>query len=218
MKINLHSHHREKASNELVIVNQYPIEFCPDISSCSVGIHPWFVCQNEIDEQLLLMQSLALHENCLFIGEIGLDKAIQVDFELQKYALKQQLILAKKVNKPVILHIVRAFDELIAIVKEIGELPAMIIHGFNRKLPLAQHLINQGFYLSFGRALLYNQQLYSVFETIPKQCVFLETDTISNELIDQLYHKVQQDYPGIEQQIEQNFKRVINTYSLKGQD
>ena len=62
----------------------------------------------------------------------------------------------------------------------------MIIHGFAKNKQLAEQLIRDGFYLSFGKYLLKNQDLKEVFQNVPNDCFFLETDTME-ESIEQVY-------------------------------
>jgi TatD DNase family protein len=54
----------------------------------------------------------------------------------------------------------------------------MLIHGFSKNEQLAQQVIDAGFYVSFGKNLLRNPALESVFTSIPNDRFFLETDTI----------------------------------------
>ena len=62
----------------------------------------------------------------------------------------------------------------------------MIIHGFSKNSQIANQLIKEGFYLSFGKYLLKNPELKSVFQEIPNNNFFLETDT-REENIQQVY-------------------------------
>ena len=63
------------------------------------------------------------------------------------------------------------------------------MHGFNKKKETAQELLSKGFYLSFGRALLYNLSLQEIARDIPLDRIFLETDT-AEESIDEVYLKL----------------------------
>jgi TatD DNase family protein len=60
----------------------------------------------------------------------------------------------------------------------------MVIHGFSKKVELAKQLIANGFYISFGKYLLKNPELESVFKSIPNDRFFLETDTIEEGIQD----------------------------------
>ncbi len=151
-------------------------------SSFSVGIHPWDAAKTisvaELEKQVV-------HENCIAIGECGLDKLKGPDLEQQKTIFEFQLQLAVKYHKPVIIHCVKAFDELIHICEPYHKKTHLIIHGFNKSTQLAQQLVEQGFYLSLGVALLNKES--TGFSGIPLKKLFLETDTHESVLIEEVY-------------------------------
>jgi TatD DNase family protein len=83
---------------------------------------------------------------------------------------------------------VAAFEEVIAIKKEMKIENPMIIHGFSKNVPVAQSLLNNGFYLSFGKYLLRNPDLEKVVNFASENQILLETDTIE-ETIYEVYEK-----------------------------
>lgn len=183
---NFHTHQFTNQSNILELVNQYPKDFDETISFYSIGIHPWYIDENRIDEDLRIIEEKLQTPNCLAIGECGLDKRIEVPFDLQISVFEKQLELAEKFNKPVVIHCVAAFQEVMAIKKKMKIGVPMIIHGFSKNNQLAEQLIAAGFYLSFGKYLLKNPDLKTVFQNVPNDHFFLETDTIE-ETIQQVY-------------------------------
>lgn len=176
--INLHTHKYTNAPDILELVNQYPLEFDVSIPFYSVGIHPWKVNEQTLEEELTFIESKLSLENCLAVGECGLDKRIEVPFELQVSVFERQLMLAEKFRKPLVIHCVAAFQELIETKSRLQISVPIIIHGFSKGEELARQLIENGFYLSFGKYLLRNPELESVFKNIPEDRFFLETDTI----------------------------------------
>lgn len=183
---NFHTHQFTNQSNVVELVNQYPKDFDETISFYSIGIHPWYIDENRIDEDLRIIEEKLQTPNCLAIGECGLDKRIEVPFDLQISVFEKQLELAEKFNKPVVIHCVAAFQEVMAIKKKMKISVPMIIHGFSKNNQLAEQLIAAGFYLSFGKYLLKNPDLKTVFQNVPNDRFFLETDTIE-ESIQQVY-------------------------------
>ncbi|WP_427873838.1 TatD family hydrolase [Flavobacterium sp. MMS24-S5] len=183
---NFHTHQFTNQSNVVELVNQYPKDFDETISFYSIGIHPWYIDENRIDEDLRIIEEKLQNPNCLAIGECGLDKRIEVPFDLQISVFEKQLELAEKFNKPVVIHCVAAFQEVMAIKKKMKIRVPMIIHGFSKNNQLAEQLIAAGFYLSFGKYLLKNPDLKTVFQNVPNDRFFLETDTIE-ESIQQVY-------------------------------
>ena len=183
---NFHTHQFTNQSNVLELVNQYPNEFDASIPFYSIGIHPWYIVSDRIDADLKIIEEKLQTENCLAIGECGLDKRIEIPLEQQIIVFEKQLALAEKYKKPVVIHCVAAFQEVIEIKKKMKISVPMIIHGFSKNSQLANQLIAAGFYISFGKYLLRNPELKMVFQNIPNDRFLLETDTIE-ENVQQVY-------------------------------
>lgn len=195
MYYNLHTHRTQLNTEITALVNQYPWEFTENIFPYSIGIHPWYIDENRLEKDLELIEIKLIDENCLALGECGLDKRIAIDFDLQKEVFERQIDLVQKHQKPLVIHCVAAFQELIEIKNKKKITVPIIIHGFSKNNQLANQLITNGFYLSFGKYLLRNPELKDVFLAIPNEKIFLETDTIE-ETIAQVYTKAA-DYKGI---------------------
>jgi len=209
---NFHTHQFTSQYNVLELVNQYPNEFDASIPFYSIGIHPWYIAENRIDTDLKIIEEKLQTENCLAIGECGLDKRIEIPLELQVSVFEKQLVLAEKYRKPVVIHCVAAFQEIISIKKKMKVSVPMIMHGFSKNSQIAEQLIKEGFYLSFGKYLLKNPDLKTVFQHIPNDRFFLETDTIE-ESIQQVYD-LAAEYKNLEIKelqdiISSNFKQVF---------
>ena len=183
---NLHTHKWTNQSNVLEIVNQYPQEFDATIPYYSIGIHPWFIVEERIEADLAVIESKIQEANCLAVGECGLDKRIETPMELQQMVFEKQLLLAQKHQKAVVIHCVAAFQELIALKKKLNISVPMLIHGFSKNAQLTKQLVDNGFYISFGKYLLLNKELEAVFKSVPNNRFFLETDTV-DEGIEAVY-------------------------------
>ncbi|MBS7253760.1 TatD family hydrolase [Flavobacterium branchiicola] len=193
---NFHTHQFTNQSNVLELVNQYPLEFDATIAYYSIGIHPWYIKEDQTDLELKIIEEKLQTKNCLAIGECGLDKRIEIPLDQQVIVFEKQLELAQKYNKPVVIHCVAAFQEVIAIKKKMNITVPMIIHGFSKNKQIAEQLIKAGFYISFGKYLLKNPDLKTVFQDIPNDRFFLETDTIE-ENIQEVYN-LAAEYKNIE--------------------
>ena len=179
---NLHTHKFSNNPTTLELVNQYPWEFDAAIPNYSIGIHPWYINENRLESDLKIIEEKLQLKQCLALGECGLDKRIEIPMELQIAVFEKQIALAEKYQKPLVLHLVAAFDELIAIKKRLQISVPIIIHGFSKNQQVAKQLIDNGLYLSFGKYFLRNPDLESVFQSIPNDRFFLETDTIEETL------------------------------------
>lgn len=211
---NLHTHRYTNDENTIELVNQYPWEFHDNFDIYSIGIHPWYIDETRLQADLDFMKSKMGDANCLAVGECGLDKRIDIPMVLQQQVFEQQLLLAQAYNKPVILHCVAAFDEVIATKKRLNSTVPMIIHGFSKNEQLAKQLVTNGFYLSFGKYLLRNPSLEPVFLSVPNSHIFLETDTV-DEGIASVYALAakykKQTITEVQQTIEHNFQQVFKT-------
>jgi TatD DNase family protein len=186
--INLHTHQFSNDSEVIEIVNQYPWEFNASIPNYSIGIHPWNIDENRLENDLEFINEKLQLSECLALGECGLDKRIDIPLSVQITVFKKQLKLIQHTKKPIILHCVAAFEEVTAIKKEMKIENPMIIHGFSKNEQVAQSLLKNGFYLSFGKYLLRNPDLEKVINFAPENQILLETDTIE-ETIYEVYEK-----------------------------
>lgn len=209
---NLHTHNFSNNPNILELVNQYPWDFNAAIPNYSIGIHPWYIHKSRLETDLnMIAEKLQLKE-CLALGECGLDKRIEVPMDLQVEVFEKQIAIAEKYQKPLVLHLVAAFDELIEIKNRLNISVPIIIHGFSKNLTVANQLVNNGIYLSFGKYLLRNPALKEVFKVIPNDSFFLETDTIEENL-EEVYALAAEyrnkSLKEIQDQVASNFNKVF---------
>ena len=114
----------------------------------SIGIHPGYIADTE--RQLQEVREACTHRLVIAVGEAGLDKLADAFLPEQIKIFKIQALLAEEFGKPLIIHCVKAWAELISVRKELNPKMPWIIHGFRGNGQLASQLIKQGFYLSFG--------------------------------------------------------------------
>lgn len=149
---------------------------CCDAPFCSIGIHPWDLTA-ENSERLwdVLQRELERRKSenrpCVAIGEAGLDKLAAAPMELQVEIFERQVALSEDCRLPLIIHCVKAVDELLAVKKRLAPLQPWIWHGFRGKAQQASQLLRHGFYLSLGEH--YSQE---AMRAIPASRLFLETD------------------------------------------
>ncbi|MBB6371116.1 TatD family hydrolase [Chryseobacterium shigense] len=177
-------HHHKKNS----LYGIYNVDFgaVPPDSLYSIGIHPKDIVIGSVDEQFNWLES-NITENCLAIGECGLDSMVPISQNIQEQVFLRQILVSNEVKKPMIIHCVRKFYEVISFKKKAEQ--AVIIHGFNKKQRIAEDLQKNNFYLSFGKAVLYHLSLQDIVRNTPLDRMFLETDN-ENFNIEELYSKV----------------------------
>ncbi|BDB53200.1 TatD family hydrolase [Flavobacterium ammonificans] len=217
---NLHTHSYSNQSDVIELVNQYPQEFNDEIPNYSIGIHPWFIVEDRIESDLAIIESKLKEKNCLAVGECGLDKRIEIPVQLQQAVFERQLLLAEQYQKPVVIHCVAAFQELIAIKKRLKISVPFLIHGFSKNESVAKELVANGCCISFGKYLLRMPQLESVFCAMPNDRFFLETDT-DEQTIQEVYDLAAQ-YKGLsvaqmQEIVNTNFNTIFATHLTNNQ-
>ncbi|MEG1589773.1 TatD family hydrolase [Chryseobacterium sp.] len=199
-------HHHKKIISKGIYNLEYgenPPEFL-----YSIGIHPQDIQFEKVEYQFDWLNS-NITENCFAIGECGLDGLISIEQNLQEQVFKGQIEISNEFKKPLIIHCVRKFYEVISFRKIANQ--SMIIHGFNKKQSIADDLLKNKFYLSFGKAVLYNLSLQNVLKTIPLDKMFLETDN-EDFNIEELYIKVSElkgiSLERLNEQISENLETI----------
>lgn len=173
--INIHRHLPAMA-DEWAIQNLYkdfdatrlPVLF-------SAGLHPWYLTKENWRNQLEQVKKLCSDNRMLALGEAGLDKISETDYDCQKEVFIAQIILANQVKKPMIIHCVRAYEDVMQLLRKHQNKVPVIFHGFNKGLALAEQLVSEGYYLSFGKDLQ-RPHMHETFAATPLNNIFLETD------------------------------------------
>lgn len=211
--IDIHTH--KQSATGLSVINLYK-DFAQavDSTTCSIGIHPWYIQAGGLNEQFEELTGHVVLPNVIAIGECGLDKATDTDWQVQVIAFTEQVRLANQLKKPLIIHCVRAYEEVLHILKEENVHVPVIFHGFNKNIQLAERLVNMGYYLSFGAALLKEGSHASIaIQSISPERFFLETDDSPVDIAD-IYDaaasllKTEKD--ALILQLHNNFRRVFN--------
>lgn len=169
---------------ENAIINCLATENTPN-QSFSVGIHPWYL--ENLENQFFHLQEKAKDNNCFAIGEFGFDRLCGTSLETQEKVFDFQYQLAHTINKPIIIHCVRAFDLLIPKIK--NSKVAIILHGFNQNETIFNQLISiPNLYFSFGSSLKKDaSNAQKALKKLNKNRFFLETDDQSEIKIEELY-------------------------------
>ena len=181
--INFHCHGCKKNGEGIQVVsyNLDEIDTQNIRKNCTVGIHPWQSSNPNVDQWLSQLEIISQNPNVLAIGEIGLDRLKGGSLELQNKILTAQANIAKNAGKPIIIHCVRAWSELIKTLSSSEfSLIKKAIHGFRGKVEMAKQLTDLGYYISFGSILVNaTPELAETLTKIPLNRVFFETDDSS---------------------------------------
>jgi len=215
--IDIHTH-GGIPSDEIFIVENLMAHESPVITekpgtAFSIGLHPWFFGANYIDESLALIKVLAADEKIIAIGEAGFDKIKGAEMEIQRKVFEEQAIIAEDFNKPLVIHCVKAWNELFAVHKRLKPTVPWLIHGFHGKTEAAGQLISRGMYLSVWYSFALISHSADLLRYIPKERLFLESDGAQVDIRD-IYKKVSTDrnisVEELKSQILSNFNSVFN--------
>lgn len=212
--IDIHTH--STRSEGFYVMNVFAQDLAhglPDAANCTIGLHPWHLEQTDTAKCLQNLAGFAGNEKVIAIGETGIDRNISIPLDLQLEIFMAQLGMAEKAGKPVVIHCVKAYSDIIAIRKSRKWNMPWMMHWFNANLQIAEDLIQTGCFLSFGRSLLHpNGKNAEVFRQVPLEAVFLETDD-AEITIESIYQRaaILKSIP-VEQLIKsiaENFDRVF---------
>lgn len=145
-----------------------------------MGLHPGSV-DADWESALAVIKKELFDGSYVAVGEIGIDLYWSKEFEEeQKQAFRQQVLWAKELRKPIVIHAREAFDEIFEIVDELNdETLTGIFHCFTGTIDQANHIISYGgFKMGIGGVLTYKKSgLDEVVEKISLDHLVLETDS-----------------------------------------
>jgi TatD DNase family protein len=180
---------------------------------CTFGIHPWHLNKATINRLIANVQSVVSSHNLVAVGEAGFDKIRGPAIDLQERAFQEQVLISEEIRKPLFIHCVRAWDELLPAHKRMRPKMPWLIHGFRGNVELAMQLIAKKMYLSFWFDFIIRPESSKLLRSLPKSRIFLETDGADID-IRTIYNKVACDLDmGVEELksvILANFNKFFN--------
>jgi len=143
------------------------------------GIHPWYV-KNQPDWEKILLEALFKYPKSI-IGETGLDRYKKLGNEkIQELCFRKHLELGVKLQRPVVIHCVRAWDWLCNILNDTKILPpALLFHAYSGGPELINFLLKKNGWFSFAGTVLHENNIRSQnsIKSVPRERLLLETDS-----------------------------------------
>ncbi len=143
----------------------------------AVGVHP--ESAGEVSsEALRTLEEMAAHEKAVAIGEIGLDYYYDdVPRDVQRTAFRQQLLLAKRLGMPVVIHDREAHGDCLQILKEEG-ITKGVMHCFSGSVEFMREVVRLGMHVALGGVVTYKNARHTVdvAREVPLDRLLLETD------------------------------------------
>ncbi len=160
----------ESSVFSLELAKEYPFIY----AAC--GVHPEEV--ETVDKDYIdTLRNLAKNEKCVAIGEIGLDYYWRQDTKSQqKEMFENQIVLAKELNLPIIVHDREAHNDTLEILKK--HKPKGVLHCFSGSVETAKEVLKLGMYIGLGGAVTFKnaRKAVEVAEMLPLDRLLLETD------------------------------------------
>lgn len=203
--LNIHSH---KLLSDAVYNIRYGIDDGARIDGeqlFSVGIHPWDAAKVSADESFEHVASLAN-----FIGECGLDKPCGIPIYMQQSIFEQQIVLAEKLHKPMIIHCVGMYGRLLDMRKKSSS-PTWVVHGCYASKEWIREAAKYDMAFSLSMRELCRPRANEILTNIPISRLFLETDEADN--IAEVYNLAAQllgmTVTALDAQIVQNYQQLL---------
>jgi len=142
------------------------------------GVHPWYADKLPADWYETL-QNFLKSNPAAGVGEVGLDKSRQVDLARQTEVFHRQIEIAGRLSRPLAIHCVRAWSDLVNILKR--SLPAktrFMVHSFQGSPQILKDLLKLGGYISFSWKSLQRdiEESIALMRSVPIDRLLLETD------------------------------------------
>ena len=187
-----HSHQRRRFSLCSCDLLREEVPSKADCPYLSVGLHPWSlpreVSSPTVKIALDQLNKLAREGRIVAVGEAGWDAHSLAAMDYQQQLVEAQWQIAEENRLPMVLHVVKRWQELEYFIRRSHPTVPLIVHGFRGKALLAQRLLQLGVWLSFGR--YYNRE--SLCEAWKAGRLLLETDD-SSLPIASIYQAVAED-------------------------
>jgi TatD DNase family protein len=176
--IDIHTHRFEKEENTFSIHNiSLPCNEIPENRTVSVGWHPWHIEPFDLPQIENGLAEFASKDNVLAIGECGFDRSKKTPIEKQTEVFRIHLSIADMFEKPLIIHCVHAYSDLLEILKQEKFNGKLVLHNFiGNKFQIDQFLKFETNF-SAGKQLFHpSPKFIESLKYIPIERLFLETD------------------------------------------
>ena len=140
----------------------------------AIGYHPWRLDPKNHDNTLAFIDKHL--PSCVALGEVGLDYKAKTKKKAQKAVFVELIDLAKKYDKPIILHCRYSHARAFQMVKDAG-LKKVVFHWFSGPIELIPSIAGEGYFMSASPALIYNPYHQKAIQAVPLSNLLLETDS-----------------------------------------
>ena len=210
-----------------IVSNQRTLELAeayPEMVFPAIGYHPWAIVETDIDDTISFVDA---HLNdCIALGEVGLDYKIKVKKRVQQKVFESLLDLAAKYRKPVNVHSRYSFERAHAMLGKAG-IEKAVFHWYAGPLDILDRILDSGYYISATPALAYSSRHRAAVEQAPVNQILIETDApeqYQGEASEPSFLlKTLEELAGLKKRPKEEIARVTTTnaelfYGIKGKD
>ncbi|MBQ7791139.1 MAG: TatD family hydrolase [Rikenellaceae bacterium] len=179
--VDFHTHRRSGDALEILNVEALDAgavaRACQQGQPFSLGVHPWRadVSQTELQEAFSRIEQCVNVDGFVAIGECGLDWVSQVARAAQMSVFEQQIELAHRLAMPVVLHCVRAFEEVMLRLSQ-AKIERAVFHSFVGSPQQAERVVREGYFCSFSPRSLASPRTREVIKAIAPSVMLVERD------------------------------------------
>jgi TatD DNase family protein len=145
----------------------------PDFVHPAIGYHPWSITLENVEENLSFIE--AHIKLCVAMGEIGLDYGAKAKKKLQQQVFQKLLDIAKKFDKPVIIHSRYSHIRTYSMTKETG-IERAVFHWYSGPVDVLENILENGYFISATPALVYSPPHQEAMKVAPIERILIETD------------------------------------------
>lgn len=180
----------------------------------SAGIHPWYAGDVYPAVQFERLATLVYSPAVIAVGEAGFDKLRGGPPDIQRRVFEDQVKLSEESGKPLFIHCVKSWEELLSSHRRMKPRLPWLVHGFRGNAMLATQLIAKNMFISFWFSYVMRPESATLVRSLPPERIFLETDG-SSESISAIYMKVAADLGMPEAELRNRVFRNFNNLFTK---
>ncbi|MEG1793518.1 MAG: TatD family hydrolase [Rikenellaceae bacterium] len=186
--INAHTHNRDDDNIISIVSYRIGVDTIDFSHPYTAGVHPW---DTQCCDVNAIAKAIETTENIIAIGEIGLDYAAsKKNKNIQMLYFCEQIKEAAKRGLPIVIHSVKAWDDMLPTLKEYAPtIKGIMIHGFIGDKNTFHELIKIGAYISYGFDASASPKTLETLKEIPLEKLFLENDASGGDIVE-LYQEV----------------------------
>jgi TatD DNase family protein len=140
----------------------------------AIGYHPWSITLEGIDENLAFIE--ANIRACVAIGEVGLDYGAKAKKKIQRGVFEKILDIAKRHDRPVIIHSRYSHQRTYSMTREAG-IERAVFHWYSGPTDVLEGVLSSGYFISATPALAYRPPHQEAMKIAPLEQILIETDS-----------------------------------------